>query len=103
MARAASSRGERERVKRRGLGEKRARVARLLERGIRPEDVAAALGVGRSAVYGWWSVHQKLGEKSFVVGKARGAVPKLSAVQVTGLRRTILGKGPRQLRFELAL
>ena len=66
-------------------------MARLLERGLRPEDVAAAFGVGRSAVYGWWSVHQKLGERSFVVGKAKGAVPKLSAVQVTGLRRAILG------------
>ena len=91
MARAASSRGERERVKRRGLEEKRARVARFLERGLRPEDVAAAFGVGRSTVYGWWSADQKMGEKSFVVGKAKEAVPKLSPVQVTGLHRTILG------------
>ncbi|MHB1553467.1 MAG: helix-turn-helix domain-containing protein [Acidimicrobiales bacterium] len=91
MERAARSRGVRERVKRRGLEEKRARVVRLLERGLRPGDVAAASGVGRSTVYGWWSACQKLGERSFVVGKAKGAVPKLSPAQVARLRRTILG------------
>ena len=74
-----------------------------MEQGLAVEDVAAAFGVGRSTVYGWWSAYQKFGEKSFVVGKAKGAVPKLSPRQVAGLRRTILGKDPRQLRFEFAL
>ena len=103
MARAAKSRVKRERVKRRGLEEKRAQVVRLLEQGLRPEDIAAAFDVGRSTVYGWWSAYQNKGEKSFVVGKAKGALPKLSPRQVAALRRTILGKDPRQLRFEFAL
>jgi transposase len=85
------------------LEEKRAQVVRLVERGVGVEDVAAAFGVGRSTVYGWWSAYQERGEKSFVVGKAKGAVPKLSPRQVAGLRRTIVGKDPRQLRFEFAL
>ncbi|MGH9652626.1 MAG: IS630 family transposase [Bryobacteraceae bacterium] len=44
-----------------------------------------------------------MGEKSFAVGKAKGAVGKLSPRRVAGLRRTIVGKDPRQLRFEFAL
>ncbi len=74
-----------------------------MEPGLSVEDVSAAFGVGRSTVYGWWSAYQKIGEKSFPVGKAKGAVSKLSPRQVAGLRRTILGKDPRQLRFEFAL
>jgi len=85
------------------LEEKRAQVVRLVEREVAVEDVAAAFGVGRLTVYGWWSAYQERGEKYFVVVKAKGAVPKLSPRQVAGLRRTIVGKDPRQLRFEFAL
>jgi len=100
-----TERGKRrtQRIKRRGLEEKRAQVIRLIERGVRPEDAAAAFECGRSTVYGWMVAYRERGEASFEVAKAPGAKPKLSPRQVAQLRRWIVDKDPRQLRFEFAL
>ena len=91
------------RVKRRGLEEKRAQAIRLIEAGTHPEVVAAAFEVGRSTVYGWLSAYRQKGEESFKVGRAPGAKPKLSVKQVEKLRSLVVGKDPRQLRFDFAL
>ena len=91
------------RVKRRGLEEKRAQVVRLIEAGTHPDVVAGAFEVGRSTVYGWWSAYRQKGEESFKVRRAPGAKPKLSVTQVAKLRKLILGKDPRQLHFDFAL
>jgi transposase len=91
------------RVKRRGLEEKRAQAVRLIEAGTHPEVVAAAFEVGRSTVYGWWSAYQARGEESFKVGMSSGRPPKLAVRQVTQLRKLIVGKDPRQLHFDFAL
>ncbi len=97
----AKERGRR--VKRQGLEEKRAQVIRLIEQGTHPDVVAAAFEVGRSTVYGWWSAYRQQGGASFAVGRSSGRPPKLSITQVSKLRALIVGKDPRQLRFEFAL
>ena len=103
MAKAKKGAARRSRVKRAGLEGKRAEAVRLIERGVRPEDVAGALEVGRSTVYGWWAAYQEQGEASFTVGKAKGATPKLTTARVAQLRKLLLGKDPRQLGFDFGL
>lgn len=88
----AKERGSR--VKRRGLEEKRAQVIRLIEAGTHPDVVAAAFGVGRSTVYGWWFAYRQKGEESFVVKKSSGGKTKLSVVQIAKLRSLIVDKTP---------
>jgi len=92
-----------QRILRRGLEEKRAQAIRLIEAGTSPDVVAEAFSCGRSTVYGWWAAYQQKGEAAFAVGKAKGAKPKLSKRQTTQLYKWIVGKDPRQLRFEFAL
>ena len=43
------------------------------------------------------------GGTSFAVGRSSGRPPKLSIAQVSRLRALIVGKDPRQLRFDFAL
>lgn len=102
-ANAASSERGKRRILRRGLEEKRAQAIALIESGTSPEAVAAAFSCGRSTVYGWLRAYREKGEASFVVGRAKGAVPKLTKRQCTQLRKWIVGKDPRQLHFEFAL
>jgi len=88
---------------RKDLAETRRTAIRAIEKGLHPNAAAEVFGCGRSTVYGWLSAYRRLGERAFVVGTAPGRSPFLTKRQIGQLHRWIVGKDPRQLRFDYAL
>ena len=98
-----SAAGRRTRVPRRDLAETRRKVIAAVEKGFSPDEVAEIFDCGRSTVYGWIAAHRARGEGLFEVKKPSGRPPLLTKRQTNQLRKWIVGKDPRQLRFEFAL
>jgi transposase len=78
-------------------------VRQIQEEGARPEDVAAALALDRSTVYGWLAKYREGGERALEAKPVPGRPPKLSASQIARLYALIVGRDPRQMSFEFAL
>ena len=78
-------------------------AVRQMQDGAHPEDVAAALGLRRSTVYGWLAKFRRGGVEALRAKPVPGRPRKLSAGQLSGLYRLIVGSDPRQLQFEFAL
>ncbi len=74
-----------------------------MQKGVRVEDAASALGLDRSTVFRWQKAYNEGGLPALEGTKAPGRAPKLKITEVTKLRVLILGVDPRQLRFEFAL
>lgn len=81
----------------------RIRAVRQIGDGAHPEDVADALGLNRSTVYGWVAKYREGGEVALAAKPVPGRPPKLTGKQLRKLYRLIVGNDPRQLRFEFAL
>src|SRR5512142_2241495 len=81
----------------------RIRAVRQMQDGAHPEDVAAALGLRRSTVYGWLAKFRRGGVEALRAKPVPGRPRKLSAGQLSELYRLIVGSDPRQLQFEFAL
>jgi transposase len=78
-------------------------VRQIEDEGAHPEDVADALGMNRSTVFGWLAKYREGGVEALRAKPVPGRPPKLSGTQLQQLYRLIVGKDPRQLRFEFAL
>jgi transposase len=78
-------------------------VRQIREEGAHPDDVAAALGLDRSTVYGWLAKYREGGEGALRARPVPGRPPKLSGSQIARLYALIVGRDPRQMSFEFAL
>src|ERR687890_1634261 len=81
----------------------RLRAVDAVESGVHPEDVAAALGMGRGTVYGWLAKYREGGKDALRARPVPGRAPKLSGEQMRRLYTLITGADPRQLEFEFTL
>ena len=81
----------------------RIRAVEQLEAGTHPEDVADALGMQRSTVYGWWAKFRSGGVPALRAKAVPGRPPKLSGAQLRKLYTLIVGATPCQLQFEFDL
>jgi len=95
--------GRRTRVARRDLADTRRKVITAINNGMHPDMAAEVFECGRSTVYGWMKSHRISGEDAFEVRKPSGRPTLLTKRQMDRLRAWIVGKDPRQLRFEFAL
>jgi transposase len=90
-------------VDHRTLEQLRIRAVRQVEHGAHPEDVAAALGMTRAAVYGWLAKYREGGLDALRAKPVPGRPPTLSGAQLARLYGLVVGNDPRQLRFTFAL
>jgi transposase len=81
----------------------RLRAVDQVRQGASPADVAAALGLHRSAVYGWLGKYQDGGRGALLARPVPGRPPRLKPLQMRRLWNLIVGTDPRQLQFEFAL
>lgn len=85
------------------LEQVRIRVARqVVEERVPAEDAAAALGLSRSAVYGWALKYRRGGVEALRARLAPGRPPKLAEEQQARLYG-LVRRDPRTLGFEQAL
>ncbi len=85
------------------LEQLRIRAVRQIEQGVHPEDIAAALGMTRAAVYSWLAKYREGGLDALKARPVPGRPPKLSSAQLQRLYTLVVGNDPRQLRFAFAL
>lgn len=88
------------------LDELRPRAVRRIPEegaGAHPDEVAAALGLNRSTVYGWLARFREGGEAALRARPVPGRPQKLSGSQIARLDELIVGRDPRQLSFAFAL
>lgn len=81
----------------------RLRAVDQVQQGASPGDVAAALGLHRSTVYGWLAKYQDGGRGALLARPVPGRPPRLKPLQMRRLWSLIVGADPRQLQFEFAL
>jgi transposase len=81
----------------------RMRAVKQIEAGKRVEDVAASLGLSRSAVFAWMAAYREGGKDALKAKPVPGRPPKLSGAQLRTLYTLIVGADPRQYQFEFAL
>ena len=85
------------------LEQLRLRAVGQVEQGAHPEDVAAALGMTRAAVYGWLAKYREGGLDALRAKPVPGRPPRLSGGQLQRLYTLVVGNDPRQLQFAFAL
>src|SRR5918995_3146215 len=85
------------------LEQLRIRAVGQIEHGAHPEEVAAALGMTRAAVYGWLAKYREGGLDALRAKPVPGRPPTLSGAQLARLYGLVVGNDPRQLRFTFAL
>src|SRR4029450_5866676 len=71
--------------------------------GAHPEDIATALGMARSTVFGWLAKHREGGVDALRPKPIPGRPRKLTGVQLRKVYTLIAGRDPRQLQFPFAL
>jgi transposase len=85
------------------LEQLRIRAVRQVEQGAHPEEVAAALGMTRAAVYGWLAKYREGGLEALKARPVPGRPPTLSGSQLQRVYTLVVGNDPRQLQFSFAL
>ena len=85
------------------LEQLRMRAVRSIEQGAHPEEVAAALGMTRAAVYGWLAKYREGGLEALKARPVPGRPPTLSGAQLQRVSTLVVGNDPRQLQFTFAL
>src|ERR671935_1160240 len=83
------------------LEQLRIRAVGQVQQGAHPEEVAAALGMTRAAVYGWLAKYREGGFEALKARPVPGRPPKLSGAQLQRVSTLVVGGDPRQLRFGL--
>lgn len=71
--------------------------------GVRPEDVAAALGLSRATAYGWLASYRKGGRQALLSRPVPGRPPTISPAQMCRLWTLIADADPRERQFSCAL
>lgn len=87
----------------RTLEQIRMRTVQQIEEGERPDDLARALGLARSTVFGWIARYREGGLDALKARAVPGRPPKLAGDRLSRLYTLVADKDPRQLRFEFAL
>lgn len=90
-------------IDRKALEEIRIRAVKRVEAGESPEVVIKALGLTRPRIYEWIAKYREGGIEALRMRKAPGKPPKLAGHQLKKIYRLVVGKDPRQLKFEFAL
>ena len=90
-------------IGRKALEEIRIRAVKRVEAGESPEVVIKALGFTRPRIYEWLALYREGGIDALRSRKAPGKKPKLTGQQLQKVYRLVVGKNPRQLKFEFAL
>jgi transposase len=85
------------------LEQMRIRAVRQIQDGVHPEEVAAALGMTRAAVYGWLAKYREGGLEALKARPVPGRPPRLQGSQLARLYGLVVGNDPRQLQFAFAL
>jgi transposase len=85
------------------LEQLRIRAVRQIEQGAHPEEIAAALGMTRAAVYGWLAKYREGGLAALKARPVPGRPSKLSGAQLQRIYTLVVGNDPRQLQFVFAL
>ena len=85
------------------LTELRKRAVASVQSGESPEVVAKALRVSRAAIYGWLARYRQGGWDRLNARKRGGRPPKLDAVAMRWIYKTVTMKNPLQLKFTFAL
>jgi transposase len=85
------------------LEQLRIRAVRQIEQGAHPEEIAAALGMTKAAVYGWLAKYREGGLEALKARPVPGRPPKLSGAQLQRIYTLVVGNDPRQLQFMFAL
>jgi transposase len=85
------------------LEQLRIRTVRQIEQGAYPEEIAAALGMTKAAVYGWLAKYREGGLEALKARPVPGRPPKLSGAQLQRIYILVVGNDPRQLQFVFAL
>jgi transposase len=85
------------------LEQLRIRAVCQIEQGAHPEEIAAALGMTRAAVYGWLAKYREGGLAALKARPVPGRPSKLSGAQLQRLYTLVVGNDPRQLQFVFAL
>ena len=91
------------RLDHRTLEAMRLRAVDAVSAGAHPEDVAAALGMGRGTVYGWLAKYREGVKAALRARPVPGRPAKLSGEQLRRLHTLVAGSNPRQLQLEFAL
>lgn len=81
----------------------RMRAVRQIELGARPKDVAEALGLRRSTVYGWLAAYREGGPDALRAKPVPGRPPRLSPEQVRRLFVLLAENDPRHIDPESTL
>lgn len=90
-------------IDRKALEEIRIRAVKRVEAGESPEVVIKALGLTRARIYEWLAKYREGGIEALRRRKAPGRAPKLAGKELRRIYRLVVGKDPRQLKFEFAL
>src|SRR4029450_5454953 len=85
------------------LEQLRIRAVGQVEQGAHPDEVAAALGMTRAAVYSWLAKYREGGLEALKARPVPGRPPRLSGSQLARLYTLVVSNDPRQLRFAFAL
>ncbi len=85
------------------LEQLRIRAVGQVEQGAYPDEVAAALGMTRAAVYSWLAKYREGGLEALKARPVPGRPPRLGGSQLARLYTLVVSNDPRQLRFAFAL
>jgi transposase len=85
------------------LEQLRIRAVGQVEQGAHPDEVAAALGMTRAAVYSWLAKYREGGLEALKARPVPGRPPRLGGSQLARLYTLVVSNDPRQLRFAFAL
>jgi len=90
-------------INRKTQEELRIRAVKRVEAGESPEVVIKAIGITRPRIYEWLAKYREGGIDALRSRKAPGREPRLSGKALAKLYKLVVGKDPRQLKFEFAL
>src|SRR4029450_4648862 len=80
------------------LEQLRIRAVEQIRAGAHPEDIATALGMARSTVFGWLAKHREGGVDALRAKPIPGRPRKLTGVQLRKVYTLIAGRGPGRLQ-----
>ena len=81
----------------------RIRAVSRVQEGCAVDDVAATLGISRSALFGWLAKYRSGGWDALNASKRGGRKPTVTSADLKWLYKVVTGNSPRQMKFPFAL